>query len=105
MKLKKGDKVWVMAPRFKRAGIPPKPAKIIVLSKTVGKQIGVEFDEPGIGVHNCDGFGSSNNCLFVAPQHLMNKKKADAYAQQMKREAKELEALTIEAVDELELDV
>lgn len=104
-KVKKGDTIWVMIPRFARVGLPPQEGKIVVLSNTPGKQVGVEFKKPEVGVHNCDGHSKKNNCLFVRPKDVMSKKQAEAFIAEQKEAMKHLKAVTVDEVDELELDI
>ena len=100
----KGDKVWVNSPRIVRAGRGPQRAIIIVLTDNLGKQVGVQFEEPGIGLHNCDGYGSDMNCLWVRAVDLLNDQEVTdlmtMYAESQKHAAamsfKEVPSITIE---------
>ena len=70
--IRKNDKVWIHNPRIARIGKGPQKATVVVVTDNLGKQVGVQFDEPGIGVHNCDGYGSNLNCLWVRATDVLN---------------------------------
>jgi hypothetical protein len=68
--LKKGETYWVVAPGDLDR---PRQGRVILLSKTIGKYVGVEFAEP-IGphlVHTCDGRGKPGHCLYCHPDQLL----------------------------------
>jgi len=102
--IKKGDTIWVNSQRVLRIGKGPQKATIVVITDNIGKQVGVQFEEPGIGVHNCDGYGSNLNCLWVRATDVLNETEISnlmtLYAEAQKHAAslsfKEIPSITIE---------
>jgi hypothetical protein len=68
MILTKGTKVKVCIPS--KMGNELKIAEVIVLTKELGKQIGVKFDEVVNGGHTCDGKGPEGFCLWASKDHI-----------------------------------
>ena len=102
--IRKNDKVWINNSRVIRAGKGPQKATVVVITDNLGKQVGVQFDEPGIGSHNCDGYGSTSNCLWVRATEVLNDKEVSdlmaVHAEAQKHAAassfKEIPSITVE---------
>lgn len=103
-KIKKGDKCWVMIPRFARALMPPQKGRIVALTDNLVCQVGVQFDKEGIGFHNCGGRVESKNCLWVRAKNLMNKKQVDAYEEELEATKTNL-ANRAKDVEEIKVDI
>lgn len=103
--LKKGDKIFVAIPRFERSGSPPMRATVVVLSNTPGKQIGVEFEQSGLGTHNCDGYGPSDNCLWVRPKDIMTADQVKAMEKARKAAIEYAAGLVVDPVDSLDIEL
>jgi hypothetical protein len=103
--IKKGDKFWVMMPRFARADLPPQKGTIVAITDRPAKQIGIEFENEGIGSHRCDGRAKSANCLWVRASHLMTKAQVKAYEEERKTVAALQEKIAAKEINELEIDL
>jgi|6_EtaG_2_1085325.scaffolds.fasta_scaffold30031_2 hypothetical protein len=96
--LKKGDKYWCMLPRLKE----PKKGKIISLSTSLSKQIGLEFDED-VGGHSCDGCGKQGYCLYCRISHLANDDMIKAIEEQRKADLERIKGVEGESLEEIDL--
>lgn len=102
--IRKGDNIWVNNQRVARVGKGPQKATVVVVTDNIGKQVGVQFEEPGIGVHNCDGYGSNSNCLWVRATDVLSEAEVSnllaLHAEAQKHAAassfKEIPSITVE---------
>jgi hypothetical protein len=85
----------------------PRRGKIVRLTRTPGKYIGVEFAEP-VGphiVHDCDGAGKPGHCLYCRPDQVLTDEEYSTYVERVRaalaraKPPEDLDTLRI-AVDE-----
>lgn len=86
--IKKGDVVYCVHRKAVDGGsVPGEPIKgtIIVITKRLNRQIGIQLDEAVFGGHDCEGRGEAGKCLWVRPWQILTPaewtaKKADLEA-------------------------
>lgn len=93
-KIVKGDKFWCLGQGLQK----PLYGTVIAMSSYLGKQIGLEFDEP-IG-HNCDGKGKDGHCLWVRTFDILTD---DEYKAKLEAEALTSEVLASGDLEEIVL--
>jgi hypothetical protein len=98
--LKKGDEYWCMLPRLAE----PKKGKIISLSTSTSKQVGLEFDEDVNG-HSCDGRGKQGYCLYCRVGHLANDDMLNAMKTQRQNDIDRVKNAEGDEVEEIDLTV
>jgi hypothetical protein len=98
---KKGDEVWAFCPKLERANLGPQRAKILLVTDNPGKQVGVQFIEENIGLHNCDGYGSCNNCLWVRAEHILSDNQVADLKRKAESARREIAQMTFNELDEL----
>jgi len=99
--IKKGDTLWCTLPRLAK----PMKGTIIAITNTVGKQIGLEFEEE-IGGHSCDGRGKEGHCLWcnlkdlatdTMVENILKQRKVDEEMAAKREVAEEVESLDLTA--------
>ena len=96
--LKKGDEYWCMLTRLP----VPKKGKIIALSTSLAKQIGLEFDED-VGGHSCDGRGKDGHCLYCRVEHLATDVMAKQITKQRQQDIDRVKEIDGEPLEEIDL--
>lgn len=91
----KGDKFWCLGQGLAQ----PAFGTVIALTSNLGKQIGLEFDEP-IGVHSCDGRGKEGYCLWVRAEDILTD---DEYNAKQVADAATAASLAADDLDEITL--
>lgn len=93
--IKRGDRFWCLGQGLSE----PALGTVVAITSNVGKQIGLEFDEP-IGGHNCDGKGKQGYCLWVRTFDILTE---DEYQAKLAADKATAAALEAEDLDVLTL--
>ncbi len=90
------EKYWCVINRLPR----PMLGRIIRLTNTIGKNIGLEFDEY-VGGHSCDGFGVDGRCLWVTPQWIYSESEWESLSRISHSSRAFLDEISSESLEEL----